>query len=171
MSVVVFQRQGQNALRAHGFHPWWTHGGGSCLVCDSCNSVFLTDTFYILANARAIWGFSGVLDVSCCGRLGALDIKAITQTSSISTVGIATASENKEPVTLEEYAVTPGDGGQTPTSTCRWCKGKGEITVNFKTRPCECVAQPDVEKESATTSVTPAVGVGWKVKHEYHRLW
>ena len=24
---------------------------------------------------------------------------------------------------------------------CRWCKGKREITVNFKTKPCECVKQ------------------------------
>ncbi len=43
---------------------------------------------------------------------------------------------------------------------CRWCKGTGEITVNFKTKPCDCV------KEDGTVGQA-GVGAGWKVKKTF----
>lgn len=46
-------------------------------------------------------------------------------------------------------------------AVCRWCKGAGEVTVNFKTKPCDCVKQ-----ENGTVGLED-VGVGWKVKKTF----
>ncbi len=50
---------------------------------------------------------------------------------------------------------------------CRWCKGKREITVNFKTKPCDCVKGDGTVGPFAGTD---DIGRDWKVKHEYRGL-
>jgi hypothetical protein len=82
----------------------------------------------------------------------------------------------------------PGEPGfehevECEPAVCRWCKDKREITINFKTRPCDCVKQEntgcvgqedigsgwEVLLDAAQTQ--EKIGRGWKVKHEYRGLW
>jgi hypothetical protein len=50
---------------------------------------------------------------------------------------------------------------EVPT-VCRWCKGTHEITINFKTKPCDCVKQ-----ENTGCVGQENIGRGWHVKKTF----
>ncbi len=84
------------------------------------------------------------------------------------------------PPPMDEYL--PGEPGfehevERAVPVCRWCKGKREITINFKTKPCDCVKQEDTDTtQSAQLNEQVlnehytrhfGVGVGWKIKKSF----
>lgn len=149
MSTIAFKKNGRDVLHAHGFRM---SSYEPFLVCEKCGEYF---DIFAFQHATNLWGTThgsgNTLDVTCCTRIGAIDIRAITYANGIThaemdatpcveTYSIDTDSSAAEALEhtypLDEPSTEPAE-----KPLCRWCKGAGEITVNFKTKPCECVTQ------------------------------
>jgi hypothetical protein len=124
---------------------------GVGLECETCHTQFPIDVLRELAEKRAIKNI-GTPDVYCCtwpSRLaiarGASNIGSLLIRCGI---GMPSGAPPAQPA-------APSPAPTEPKAVCRWCKGAGELTFNFKTTPCDCVKQENI-------------GKGWEIKKKFH---
>jgi hypothetical protein len=127
------------------------------LECEACHTHFSVDVLQELAETRAIKNI-GTPDVYCCTwppRLpvvrGASNIGSLLIRCGI---GMPSGAPPAQPA-------APSPAPTEPKAVCRWCKGAGELTFNFKTKPCDCVEQENIRIASAI------LGRDWTVKKKF----
>ncbi len=135
------------------------------VVCYKCGSKYTDDLLGALGTRYALECSSGAVCVHCCDAPPpsvagpTANIKFLVHRYGLS----VDHASLKQPVHEPEHL--PGEPGfehevEREPAVCRWCKGKREITVNFKTQPCE-------ECANSNGVVGPEVSVDWKVTKKF----
>ena len=115
------------------------------VVCSPCGSVYREGRLHELGTRYALECGSKTLCVHCCN---APPSSVIGPTANIKFLvcryGADYGPAPKFDAGVLESAKLPqpdkSDAEREP-AVCRWCKGAREITINFKTKPCDCVKQ------------------------------
>ncbi len=133
-SVYTLEHRGEK-FRMHGIANVVVN---SAFSCRHCKEMFALDAVVALFNYY-IDKHSPCRDVTCC-QPGATAVLTAYLPAAIMQNTIRGAPK---PKSMDEHL--PGEPGfeheveREAPAVCRWCKGAGEVTINFKTEPCDCV--------------------------------
>lgn len=127
------------ALPTCSLHVWGfaSPPQGHYLKCNMCGVEYAMDGLRGLAAHESRLRGDFHIHVYCCTR-PSISGAAILQVSQ----GHSGTRFSADPAVPEQPPPQPDDAEREP-AVCRWCKGAGKITVNFKTKPCDCVKQED----------------------------
>ena len=117
--------------------------GEACIECHTCNAKYSVDKLQGVAVRHARAYSITQVHVYCCGRF------PTPSANNVGTLARAYGVDCSAGRATPEHP--PGEPGfehevEREPAVCRWCKGAGEITVNFKTKPCDCVKQENTDR-------------------------
>ena len=148
--VYTLEHRGEK-FRMHGITSVVAN---SALSCNVCKKRFALDAVVALLNSY-VDGHPLCRDITCCQTI---ECQTIGHMNTIVYLPTALAANQRELLSDK-----PTDE-RAPPAVCRWCKGEREITVNFKTKPCECVKQ---DGTAGLFAGTDDIGRGWEVKKTF----
>lgn len=146
-------------------HLWGfavVHRAPDCVMCVKCGAEYCVDAICAMCKQSARAYGAAELNITCCA---APPDYCVVVFRLASPNGYNRAASEQPASTPQSDEPDAEPAREPEPAVCRWCKGTGKITVNFKTKPCEECAGKD------GTVGQEDVGVGWKVKHEYRGLW
>jgi hypothetical protein len=147
-TIYTLEHRGKK-FRMHGITQVVIHHALSCNVCKKEFPLDeITATLNSFINARA--PLCMCRDITCCVRPPA-------KTASLLRLGVDPGSSLRP--AYEPQFDKPSAERAAPV--CWWCKGAREITINFKTKPCDCVNQQDLDATVQTSAH------GWTAANTY----
>lgn len=156
--ICTLEHRGEK-FRMHGITSAVVN---SMFSCNVCKKKFALDAVVALLNYY-IDNRSPCRDITCCQQVGTPSLTAYLPAAIEQNTGHA-APTPKHMLQSDE----PNAEREVP-AVCRWCKGDREITINFKTKPCDCVKGETVRDGSAMAHLVNSgdIGRGWKVKKTF----
>jgi hypothetical protein len=164
LTVYTLEHRGEK-FRMHGICRVPTN---SMFTCNHCGAQFALDAVAALINSYINKGNS-CRDITCCQKV-TCPTKVVYLVSDPAGQHAPTTKDES----MAEYL--PGEPGfehevEREPAVCRWCKGTRQITVNFKTKPCEeCKPEDPPEPVDFPDGVCTAenIGRGWKIRKTWH---
>lgn len=184
--IYTLSHRGEE-FRMHGIGRVVTN---SAFVCNLCHRTFALDAVAALLG-HFVDSNDPRRDITCCQVVNVPTVSAVQFVHLPTALAVAnqsmlnggpTAGIPRLPDAVKDVLPPPIPGDDEPVAehlpgepgfeheverepaVCRWCKGTREITINFKTKPCDECANED-------GTVGPEdVGVGWKVKKAFRTV-
>lgn len=173
--VYTLEHRGEK-FRMHGITSVVVNSAFSCNVCKRR---FALDVIAALLN-RFINTHCECRDLTCCRAVGHVGTTGIMYLRTMATeqparVPLELPESTRVPQPDEPNAKhLPGEPGfehevECELPVCRWCKGTREITINFKTKPCDCAKQENVSEGQKMESIGRDWSFGYRDRGSCNR--